>query len=62
MHRDHWYAVPRFFDFCEGRADRGLSDLFGREDSWWADLLRCHNETGMFGAASAQSPHRAPNN
>jgi len=43
----HAYDIEsRFFDFCEGRADRGLSDLFGREDSWWADLLRCHNETG----------------
>ena len=31
----------RFFDFCEGRSDRGLADIFGQEDSWWDELLRC---------------------
>jgi len=34
----------RFFAFCEGRADRGLTDIFGREDSWWEDLLKCDDK------------------
>ena len=25
----------RFYRFCEGRSDRGLATIFGKEDSWW---------------------------
>ena len=26
----------RFYRFCEGRSDRGLTTIYGREDGWWA--------------------------
>jgi len=31
----------RFFNFVEGRAKRGETTVFGQEDGWWRDLLKC---------------------
>lgn len=34
----------RFYRFCEGRSDRGKTDIFGKEDGWWDELLRCETQ------------------
>jgi len=40
----HAYDIEsRFYSFNEGRSDRGKNEIFGREDGWFDELLKCDN-------------------